>query len=747
MSRLYDFHGGIHPPQHKDAATGSPIQTLPLPPLLHIALAQSVGNAARPTVAVGQRVRKGETLAEPDGRLSAAVHAPTSGTITAIGPHPFAHPSALPVDTLTLQPDDLDEWLPRQPLDWQQADAATLRQHLQAMGVVGLGGAVFPTHLKLAASKLATLVVNGAECEPFISCDDLLMRERAAGIVDGIRIAAHALQAGEVLIGIENNKPQAIAAMQAACAGTAYRVVTIPTKYPSGGAKQLIRILTGIEVPHGTRATDLGVQCLNVGTLYAIARAVLHGEPLLSRIVTVTGAVTRAANYEVAIGTPLAWLLQQAGISDPNADVIMGGPMMGITLPDLAAGLPKAGNCLIAKSAALFPPRPAEQACIRCGDCASVCPAELQPMDLFWFAKSRQFGKAQERHLFDCIECGACSYVCPSQIPLVDYYRFAKSEIWAAERDKKSATLARQRHEFRQFRIERDKTEKAERLAARAAEQAAKLAASTPAAPTVAATPGAGDDAKKAAIAAALARASAQKAAQPLPEAHTSALDDNKKAAIEAAMARAAARKAAAQATQADNATAANPDHAATAPAPQTGIDDAKKAAIEAAMARAAARKAAAQAAQADNATAANPDHAATAPAPQTGIDDAKKAAIEAAMARAAARKAAAQAAQADNTAAANPASPATAPTPQTGIDDAKKAAIEAAMARAAARKAAAQAAQADNTAAANPDSAATAPAQQTGIDDAKKAAIEAAMARAAARKAAAAEAKKDPAP
>ena len=696
MSRLYDFHGGIHPPQHKDAATGSPIQTLPLPPLLHIALAQSVGNAARPTVAVGQRVRKGETLAEPDGRLSAAVHAPTSGTITAIGPHPFAHPSALPVDTLTLQPDDLDEWLPRQPLDWQQADAATLRQHLQAMGVVGLGGAVFPTHLKLAASKLATLVVNGAECEPFISCDDLLMRERAAGIVDGIRIAAHALQAGEVLIGIENNKPQAIAAMQAACAGTAYRVVTIPTKYPSGGAKQLIRILTGIEVPHGTRATDLGVQCLNVGTLYAIARAVLHGEPLLSRIVTVTGAVTRAANYEVAIGTPLAWLLQQAGISDPNADVIMGGPMMGITLPDLAAGLPKAGNCLIAKSAALFPPRPAEQACIRCGDCASVCPAELQPMDLFWFAKSRQFGKAQERHLFDCIECGACSYVCPSQIPLVDYYRFAKSEIWAAERDKKSATLARQRHEFRQFRIERDKTEKAERLAARAAEQAAKLAASTPAAPTVAATPGAGDDAKKAAIAAALARASAQKAAQPLPEAHTSALDDNKKAAIEAAMARAAARKAAAQATQADNATAANPDHAATAPAPQTGIDDAKKAAIEAAMARAAARKAAAQAAQADNATAANPDHAATAPAPQTGIDDAKKAAIEAAMARAAARKAAAQAAQADNTAAANPDSAATAPAQQTGIDDAKKAAIEAAMARAAARKAAAAEAKKD---------------------------------------------------
>ncbi|MBP7579985.1 MAG: electron transport complex subunit RsxC [Vogesella sp.] len=646
MSRLYDFHGGIHPPQHKDAATGSPIQVLPLPPQLHIALAQSVGNAARPTVAVGQRVRKGETLAEPDGRLSAAVHAPTSGTITAIGPHPFAHPSGLPVDTVTLQPDGLDEWQPRQPLDWQQADGNTLRQHLQAMGVVGLGGAVFPTHLKLAAGQLATLVVNGAECEPFISCDDLLMRERADGIVDGIRIAAHALQAGEVLIGIEDNKPQAIAAMQAACAGTAYRVVSIPTKYPSGGAKQLIRILTGIEVPHGTRATDLGVQCLNVGTLYAIARAVLHGEPLLSRIVTVTGAVARAANYEVAIGTPLAWLLQQAGVADPGADVIMGGPMMGITLPDLAAGLPKAGNCLIAKSTALFPPRPPEKACIRCGDCASACPAELQPMDLFWFAKSRQLGKAQERHLFDCIECGACSYVCPSQIPLVDYYRFAKSEIWAAERDKKSATLARQRHEFRQFRIERDKSEKAARIAARAAEQAAKLATQAASPVPASAAPAATgmDDAKKAAIAAALARAAAQKEAKPLSEQHTCGLDDAKQAAIQAAMARAAARKAAADAAKAGD--AANPDSAATATPAQTGMDDAKRAAIEAAMARAAARKAAAEAVKAGDA--ANPDSAPTATPAQTGIDDAKKAAIEAAMARAAARKAAAAAAKKD---------------------------------------------------------------------------------------------------
>jgi len=176
MSRLYDFHGGIHPPQHKDAATAGPIQPLPLPPQLYIALAQSVGNAARPTVSVGQQVLKGQQLALPDGRLSAAVHAPTSGTITAIGPHPFAHPSGLPVETITLQPDGLDSWQPRSPLAWQDASPAQLRSHLQDMGVVGLGGAVFPTHLKLAASLLATLVVNGAECEPLISCDDMLMR-------------------------------------------------------------------------------------------------------------------------------------------------------------------------------------------------------------------------------------------------------------------------------------------------------------------------------------------------------------------------------------------------------------------------------------------------------------------------------------------------------------------------------------------------------------------------------------------
>ncbi|WP_174875626.1 electron transport complex subunit RsxC [Vogesella oryzae] len=679
MSRLYDFHGGIHPPENKQQSSATPIRQLPLPPLLHIALGQSVGNAALPCVQPGQRVLKGQCIAEADGRLSSAVHAPTSGNIIAIGEHAFAHPSGLPAATITLQPDGLEQWQPRQNLPhWRDASGSELRDFLQQMGIVGLGGAVFPTHLKLAARELQTLVVNGAECEPYISCDDRLMQERAADIVAGIGIAAHALRAGEVLIGIEDNKPQAIAAMQAACHGTPFRVVAIPTKYPSGSAKQLIRVLTGKEIPHGVRATELGVQCLNVGTLYAIARAVLHGEPLLSRIVTLTGAVADAANVEALIGTPLDWLLAQAGHTTA-AEVIMGGPMMGFTVPDLAAGLSKAGNCLIVKSPAEFPPRPAAMPCIRCGECATACPMELQPMDLFWFAKARNFGKAQEWHLFDCIECGACSYVCPSQIPLVDYYRFAKSEIWAAERDKKAADLARRRHDFRQFRIEREKSEKAERLAARAAEQAAKLAASQAATTTVSS---AQDDPKKAIIAAAMARAAEQQESKPLPDSHTQALDDAKQAAIKAAMERAAARKAAAQQSSDDS------SNAAANPAGSTGIDNAKQAAIQAAMERAAARKAAAQQSSDDSG-----NNAAANPVSATGIDDTKQAAIQAAMERAAARKAAAQQSNdaSGNNAAANPVS-------ATGIDDAKQAAIKAAMERAAARKAAAQQDQQDPT-------------------------------------------------
>jgi electron transport complex protein RnfC len=344
----------------------------------------------------------------------------------------------------------------------------------------------------------------------------MLMRERAAEILLGTEVLRELLDADEVLIGIEDNKPEAIAAMeQAITAGKHKRmaVMSVETLYPSGGAKQLIRLLTGIEVAAGVRSPEMGVQCFNVATAYSAWRAITHGEPLLSRIVTVTGNVERAQNFAVLLGTPIDELVAQAG-SKPNTDKhIMGGPMMGVQLPSGAVGITKAANCIIESTPALFPaPKPALP-CIRCTRCADVCPAELQPQDLYWFAKSKNFSKAEAFHLFDCIECGACAYVCPSNIPLVNYYRFAKSEISEREREAQAAELARERHEYRQFRIEREKQEKAAKLA-----QKEKAALATKAAePTTAASTevdaDAEDLAKQQRIEAALAKAKEQAAA------------------------------------------------------------------------------------------------------------------------------------------------------------------------------------------------------------------------------------------
>ena len=291
----------------------------------------------------------------------------------------------------------------------------------------------------------------------------MLMRERAADILRGAEVLRELLYAEEVLIGIEDNKPEAIAAMRQAVLDDKHghmEVIAVPTLYPGGGAKQLIRVLTSIEVAAGVRSTEYGVQCFNVATAYCVWRAIAFGEPLLSRIVTVTGNVEHAQNYEVLLGTPVAELVALAGSRADTNKHIMGGPMMGVDLPSGAVGVTKATNCIIEASPKLFPPPPPALPCIRCTRCADVCPAELQPQELFWFAKAKDFGKTQEYSLFDCIECGACAYVCPSQIPLVQYYRFAKSEIWQREREAQAADVARERHEYRLLRIEREKRKK-----------------------------------------------------------------------------------------------------------------------------------------------------------------------------------------------------------------------------------------------------------------------------------------------
>lgn len=482
MTTLYKFHGGVHPPTHKAQSTRTPIATLPMPARLVIPFHQHVGNIAKPLVQAGDHVLKGQLIGMPEDGISSAIHASTSGTISEIGMQVVAHASGLPDLCATLIPDGKDEWIPKSGMDFRNAAAADVRQVLRLAGVVGLGGAVFPSDLKLRVGKhkVKTLVLNGAECEPYITCDDMLMRERAEEIVKGAEIMRWALEAEEILVGIEDNKPEAIAAMQqAALASTDdIKVIAVPTLYPGGGAKQLIRVLTGIEVAAGVRSTDKGVQCFNVATAQSIYRAVQFGEPLLSRIVTITGNVREPQNLEVLIGTPVQDVVDYAGNLPDTDSYIMGGPMMGLPLPGAGVSIVKAANCIIASSPKLFPPAPPAMPCIRCTRCAEVCPAELQPQDLYWFAKSKEFGKAQEFSLFDCIECGACSYVCPSHIPLVQYYRFAKSEIWARESDKTSADAARERFEFREYRLEREKQEKAEKLAAKEKAAAeAKLAA------------------------------------------------------------------------------------------------------------------------------------------------------------------------------------------------------------------------------------------------------------------------------
>jgi Na+-translocating ferredoxin:NAD+ oxidoreductase subunit C len=498
MRTLYHFHGGIHPPSNKEQSTRLSIAHAPLPSRLIVPLHQHAGETAKPVVQAGDHVLKGQLIGMPDGFVSSAVHAPTSGTIAAINMQLIAHPSGLPNLCATLIPDGRDEWVERKSVDYRGHSSAELQSLLRMAGVVGLGGAAFPSDIKLriGKQKIKTLILNGAECEPYITCDDMLMRERATEIVQGAEILRYMLDADEVLYGVEDNKPQAIAALQQAIKESGpvlqqnkgHEAVAIPTIYPGGSAKQLIRVLTGLEVPSGKLPTDIGVQCFNVATAYSVHRALAHGEPLLSRIVTIAGNVREARNYEALIGTPIAELLALSGTLPDTSGYIMGGPMMGFALPGMsgpgpAAHVPmvKATNCIIAASAKLFPAPPPAMPCIRCTRCVEVCPADLQPQDLYWFAQSREFGRAQAFSLFDCIECGACSYVCPSHIPLVQYYRFAKSEIRAREHDKQLADQARIRHEFHEQRLEREKREKAEKLAAKEkAAQAARLASTPP---------------------------------------------------------------------------------------------------------------------------------------------------------------------------------------------------------------------------------------------------------------------------
>lgn len=476
---VFGFPGGVHPPEHKADSNTAPIRMAAIPARLVIPLTQHLGAPAEPVVNVGDRVLAGQLIAKAAKGLSVSVHASSSGTVIAIEKRPVQHPSGMPQPCILIDTDGRDEWAtPLPAIDWAAQSADMLRARIHDAGVAGKGGAGFPTATKTAPRKpVDTLILNAVECEPYITADDRLMRERAPQVIEGLKILRHILGNPDTMVGIEDNKPEAIAAMRRAAANTGIDIVVVPTKYPSGGEKQLIQNLTGREVPSGGLPADVGVVCQNTGTAYAVYRAVVEGLPLVSRIITLTGdALTRRGNVEARIGTPVIDLLHGAGLDLQRLHrLVMGGPMMGFTVHDMQVPVVKTTNCLLAASAAGLPDPAPEQACIRCGACAEACPASLLPQQLYWFSKAGEFDKAKEQHLMDCIECGACSWVCPSNIPLVQYYRYAKGEIRNKLADERKAERAKLRFEARQARIGREHAEREAKRKARA--EAAKARA------------------------------------------------------------------------------------------------------------------------------------------------------------------------------------------------------------------------------------------------------------------------------
>ncbi len=473
MRKIFGFHGGIHPAEKKQQSVHTPIAAAGIPPELIIPLSQHIGAPARPVVAVGDRVLKGQMIAEPAGFVSVPMHAPTSGHVGAIEDRLIAHPSGHFAPCIVIVCDGRDEWIEHSGVqDYQDLDKADLINRIRNAGIAGMGGAGFPTAVKLSLkpdTRITTLIINGAECEPYITADDILMREHAQQIIEGAKILSQLIEPQEALIGVEDNKQEGLAALRAAAQGSAIEVVEFPTKYPSGGEKQLIEILTGKQVPSGGLPLDVGVICQNVGSTVAVYDAVVHGRPLISRITTVTGeGVAQPQNFEVMIGTPISYLLEKAGYQpDKNKRLIMGGPMMGFTVPTADVPIVKTTNCLLAPSEVELPSPPPAQACIRCGMCALACPASLLPQQMFWFAQGREFEKLEQHNLFDCIECGACSWVCPSNIPLVQYYRASKAEIQQLRCDNEKSKHSRVRFEARQERLEREELEKEAKRAAR----------------------------------------------------------------------------------------------------------------------------------------------------------------------------------------------------------------------------------------------------------------------------------------
>lgn len=477
---FFRFRGGIHPPGRKELTAECAIEDLPMPELLRIPLQQHIGTAAEPLVATGNKVLKGQLLAAPQGKISAAIHAPTSGEIMAIGRYPAPHPSGLPERTITLKPDGKDEWaeLPA-PLDAFGCAPEIVAERVASSGVVGMGGATFPSAVKLtlgARYNIHTLVINGAECEPYLTCDDRLMREHTAQVIAGIRIMRHTLGAKKAIVAIESNKPKSYAAMRKeAAAYDDVEVTRVPTRYPMGSEKHLVHMVTGAETPARALTADIGIVVHNTATAFAVYEAVVLGRPLISRVVTVSGgAVSKPGNYRVLVGTPISALLKACGKfkTDPSR-LLSGGPMMGQPLVNLKAPIVKGTNGVLALTERESAEREVSP-CIRCATCVSACPCGLLPLEMAARIRKEDLDGAAATGLTDCISCGSCSWVCPSNIPLVQYFNYAKGRLIAIQRERHKQEETKRLIEQRTERMERLAAEKLEALARRKAEMAAK---------------------------------------------------------------------------------------------------------------------------------------------------------------------------------------------------------------------------------------------------------------------------------
>ncbi|MCF7983139.1 MAG: electron transport complex subunit RsxC [Thiohalocapsa sp.] len=517
--RLFKIRGGVHPDDRKSLAAARPIEDLPMPALLHIPLQQHIGAAANPVVQRREHVAKGQLIARAQGAVSAPIHAPTSGRIAGLGFYPANHPSGLSVRSITLQPDGEDRW--HEDIHGVDNPFALTPEEIAARvaqaGVVGMGGATFPSAVKLnlrSRYRLHTLVINGSECEPYLTCDDRLMREQADAVVDGIRIMARALGVPRVMVGIEGNKPEALAAMRRAAApvdgaagfatgfatGTAadapdsertaeITVVRLPNRYPMGSEKHLVQTLIGLETPARGLTADIGVVVHNPATAFAVHEALRFGRPLISRVVTVTGAaVSRPRNLRVPVGTKVQDLVDYCGgFAEPPARLVSGGPMVGQPLPELRVPIMKGTNGVLALTAGETSRRE-PSACIRCGSCVDACPCGLVPLQMAAHTRAGDLEGAVSNGLMDCIGCGSCAYVCPAHIPLVQFFNHAKGEMAARGRAKQKQAETKRLAEQRAARMEAQKQAKREAMAKRKREAEAKKKAEAAAAEKAAAT-------------------------------------------------------------------------------------------------------------------------------------------------------------------------------------------------------------------------------------------------------------------